>query len=70
MAAIKLRGDTYHAIWYDQYCNKKFKSTKIKVSIFGHRKAKQLAERKASEFEIAAKSKGAIQTDFESDILI
>ena len=66
MAAIKLRGDTYHAIWYDQYGNKKFKSTKIKVSIFGHRKAKQLAERKASEFEIAAKSKGAIQTDFES----
>ena len=66
MAATTLRGDTYHAIWYDQYGSKRSKSTKIKVSVFGPRKAEQLAEQKAYEYENADRSKGMIQSDFES----
>lgn len=68
MAATRLKADTYHAYWYDHLGNKKERSTKIKVSVYGKRKAEKLAEIKAAEFEIADKSKGMIPFDYQSVI--
>jgi integrase len=68
MASTRLKEDTYHARWRDHLGNEKEKSTRIKVSVYGKRKAEKLAEIKAAEFEIADKSRGMIQFDYQSVI--